>query len=148
MGSMKRSKMPVVQGGFCVVLLAAVAAWQIGCTHDGGGGSGGGGAVTILPANDGNLTGFLWKPRSESNGDLVVLMPPEFTGQVSSGNLHTSENANDGNLVEAGRFAGDTHNGNRAHWRFNMRGGSYGQVWFVATLNDGSRRAWFIENGA
>ena len=132
-------------GLLCSGLMIAIAGFQVGCGSDD---DGGGGSATILPANDGELSGFLWKPRSESNGRLVVLLPRQFTGRVTSGNIHTSENANDGNLVEAGIFAGDTHNGNRAHFRFENSGATYGQVWFVATLADGSRRAWFIENGA
>ena len=129
----------------CLGLMVVIGGFGVGCSDSDGDG---GGAATILPANDGQFSGFLWKPRSESNGRLVVLLPAEFTGNVTSGDLHTSNNASIGNLVEAGLFVGDTHNGNRAHYRFKNPGGAYGQVWFVATLGDGSRRAWFIENGA
>lgn len=39
---------------------------------------------TPFPANDGYKTGFVWKPESESNGNLVVLLPGNFTQKFSN----------------------------------------------------------------
>lgn len=128
-------------------LLGALAAFNLGCT-DGDGGGGGGGGVQIQPSSDGEFTGFLWKPRSESSGDLVVLLPQQLRGQVATANLHSTDSASPNTLVEHGRFVGDTHNGYRPHYRFNESGAHYGEVWVVATLQDGSRLGWHIPNGA
>lgn len=58
--------------------------------------------------------GFLWKPISESNGNLVVLFPTEYSVKFESVVI-------DG---EQGRFA-DFANGNRQHWRFSKPGSQY-----------------------
>ncbi len=82
--------------------------------------------------------GFLWKPRSESDGNLVVLLPPQLTGLVESAQLYSALPPTEQNRLEVGRFTGDTHNGGRAHFRFDQPGGSYpdGAV-VLATLTDG-----------
>ena len=64
--------------------------------------------------------GFLWKPKSESDGNLVVLLPKDFNDLVSSVVL-THENE----VLTEGRFAGNEHNGNRGHYRFDKAGGDY-----------------------
>jgi hypothetical protein len=129
-----------------LTLLAALTAFTLGCSDDGGGDGGGG--VQIQPTIDGEFVGFLWKPRSESNGNLVVLLPTQLRGQVATASLHTTDSASQDTLVEIGRFAGDTHNGNRPHFRFNESGSHYGEVWVVATLSDGSNLGWHVPNGA
>ncbi|MEZ4754766.1 MAG: hypothetical protein R3A13_10745 [Bdellovibrionota bacterium] len=64
--------------------------------------------------------GFLWKPESESNGNLVVLLPTEFNDMVSSVVL-----THEDKILEEGSFAGNEHNGARGHYRFNKAGGEY-----------------------
>lgn len=138
--------MRVSAHGGLSVSLGAVAAVFLGCSD--GGGDGGGG-VQIQPANDGAMTGFLWKPRSESNGRLVVLLPQHLTGNVVSAGIHSTDSASADTMIEAGRFAGDTHNGNRAHFRFESTGAAYGaNVWVIATTADGQKLGWNIPNGA
>lgn len=89
---------------------------------------------------------FLWKPVSESDGKLVILLPSRYRGGVV--------NAVDvldagGRVIERGRFVGDTHNGNRPHYRFNMQGSRYGTNLTVrATLTAGGADTWQIPNGA
>ncbi|MCB0317327.1 MAG: hypothetical protein KDD56_01120 [Bdellovibrionales bacterium] len=64
--------------------------------------------------------GFLWKPESESDGNLVVLLPSEFNDLVSSVVL-----THEDKVLDEGRFAGNEHNGSRGHYRFGKSGGDY-----------------------
>ena len=93
--------------------------------------------------------GFLWKPESESDGKLVVLLPTEFKGKIQGAEIHSGLPADSSTLLGAGRFAGDTHNGNRVHYRFDKEGSAYGkEVYVVAKTIDGESIAWLIQNGA
>ena len=95
------------------------------------------------PATSGGSEEFLWKPESESNGKLVVLLPSSLRGQVSSCTISGSFGS------ENGSFAGDTHNGNRPHYRFSNHGSQYGtDITVSAKLHDGATRTWSIPNGA
>lgn len=86
-----------------------------------------------------NRQGFLWKPVSESDGKLVVLLPPGLTGQVASAGIYSSLPPSGETLIEKGRFSGDSANGGRAHFRFSKPGGAYADgVYVVAHLKDGS----------
>ncbi len=83
--------------------------------------------------------GFLWKPVSESDGNLVVLFPSSLTGNISSSGIYSELPICEENLIEKGRFSGDSKNGGRAHFRFNNPGGSYPDVaYVVAELRDGT----------
>jgi hypothetical protein len=87
--------------------------------------------------------GFLWKPVSEGDGNLVVLLPASMRGQVAAVYIQKG-----GSTVESGRFSGDTHNGGRPHYRFSQPGAGYGSgLTLVAVLKDGTRRSWGIGNG-
>ena len=91
----------------------------------GGGGSGGGnGSDEYLNPRDGGW-GFLWKPESDSNGRLVILFPPQFTGQLTSCDLVNSSGA----VIETGQYAGSgngqTPTTPREHFRFSDPGGKY-----------------------
>lgn len=107
---------------------------------------------TITP--EGNTVdgagGFVWKPESESNGNLVVLLGSEYSNNVASLIIKDSE----GNVLEEGNATGlgnpDT-GGEREHFRFNKSGGSYGDNLTVQVklksgeiidylINDGSQR--------
>lgn len=90
---------------------------------DEGGGGGGGG-------------GFVWKPISESNGKLVVLLPSSFRN-VSSITVRGS-----GGSSSAGR--GSIANGGRPHYRFSRSGGSFGHNITVS----GGGKTWHISNGS
>ena len=93
--------------------------------------------------NDGS-GGFLWKPESEGDGNLVVLLPTSFRGQVTGAAIVDSSDS----VIENGRFAGDEHNGMRPHYRFSMPGSGYGQnIKLVASTRNGSRTVWPIANG-
>ena len=92
----------------------------------------------------GGTGGFLWKPVSESDGNLVVLLPGSLRGNVSGCAIFRGSSR-----VESGRFAGDTHNGRRPHYRFSMPGAGYGRGLTVrATLRSGGSRSFSVPNGA
>lgn len=64
--------------------------------------------------------GFLFKPASESDGKLVVLLPPRYTGEVEGVILRGP----DGRELESGDARG-VANGEREHYRFDRPGGAY-----------------------
>ncbi len=87
---------------------------------------------------------FLWKPVSENDGRLVVLLPSSLRGRVTSCTL-TSASAG----TVSGNFAGDVHNGRRPHYRFSSPGAAYGNnITVRATLNDGTSQTWSVPDGA
>jgi hypothetical protein len=72
-------------------------------------------------SNTSNGSGdFLFKPRSDTNGNLVVLLPPRLTGLATGVRLVSP----DGQVLESGRYTGNG-NGGREHFRFNKPGGNY-----------------------
>lgn len=87
--------------------------------------------------------GFVWKPVSEGDGNLVVLLPASLRGRVSGAAITKG-----GAVIERGRFAGDTHNGGRPHYRFSKPGAAYGTgLTLVASLSSGGSQSWSIPNG-
>jgi len=89
--------------------------------------------------------GFVWKPKSEADHKLVVLISASLTDGNKLG-LIVNEN---GEVVEQGRYTGSQHNGNREHYRFSRSGGGYGQnLYFVSLDRAGNRIHWPIPNGA
>lgn len=101
------------------------------------------GVTPAPPAGNGG--GFVWKPVSESDGRLVILIDRRFRKHVQRLEVWGHERGR----LEAGRFVGDTHNGCRPHFRFNRPGRDYGRDLMVrAWMNDGSLREWAISDGA
>lgn len=83
------------------------------------------------------ISGFLWKPVSDSDGKLAILLPSSLTGVAASVSLIDQTS---GKVVERGRFTG-VGNGDRAHFRFNKAGGAYPDGILVKiTLDDGSSK--------
>jgi hypothetical protein len=77
--------------------------------------------------------GFLYKPVSDTTGNLVILMPPQYAGQVSSVALRGPT----GEILENGQFSGNG-NGGRDHFRFSRPGSGYPDNLTVeVTLNSG-----------
>lgn len=66
------------------------------------------------------MANTLWKPVSESNGNLVFLTAPQYNGRMSYVDLVGPG----GQTLERGRYTG-IHNNNRGHWRFSKPGGRY-----------------------
>jgi hypothetical protein len=81
--------------------------------------------------------GFLWKPVSDKNGDLVVLLPKKLTGKIDEVRVLSADGKR---TLETGRYSG-VGNGNREHFRFSQPGTSYpdGSIVLIQ-LNDGTTR--------
>jgi len=102
----------------------------------------------MMPAPDGG-GGFLWKPISESTGNLVVLLPHSLRQNLYSVQIRSAANFNHESLVENGDFLTDTHNGDRPHYLFDHPGAHYEQNIFVVALTlDGQGFAWPISDGS
>jgi hypothetical protein len=76
--------------------------------------------VAGASATTGGDTGFLFKPVSDSDGKLAILLPPRLTGLAASVRLLSPS----GDILESGRYSGNG-NGGREHFRFNKPGGGY-----------------------
>lgn len=103
----------------------------------GAGGGGGGGAKAPVGPSIGAPDGFLWKPFSEGDGNLVVLLPSDVRGGFATITLA------DGTSVD-GRFT-SVANGGREHYRFPQGGDAYSGATISTpvgdyTINDGSLR--------
>jgi hypothetical protein len=89
-----------------------------------------------------SLGGFIWKPVSDGDGNLVVLLPAAYIGKVASVDI-----VKGGKSVERGRYTGNT-NPNRPTFRYSQPGAGYGtNLTLVARLRDGTSRSWSIPNG-
>ena len=64
--------------------------------------------------------GFLWKPISDSDGKLAILLPPTLTGKVSGVRVLSPA----GDVLANGR-SGGVGNGDREHFRFDRQGGAF-----------------------
>jgi hypothetical protein len=89
---------------------------------------------TTPPVADSNT--FLWKPASDNDGKLAVLLPANI--DASAVTVNGERHA---------RYTGRA-NGNRQHFRFNKPGSSYGaNAKVVATLTAGGTKTWTVPNG-
>jgi hypothetical protein len=85
-------------------------------------------------------SGFLFKPVSDSDGKLAVLLPPNLAGLVQSVSLVGAN----GEVIESGRYAGNG-NGGRDHYRFTKPGGQYSDgLSVIATLTNGQLVKYII----
>ena len=117
----------------------------------GGGAAGGGGAAICgagpkapLGGTVDGAGGFLFKPASESDGNAVVLVPEELTGQVAEVVIRDSQ----GNVLDVGRFTGSA-NGGRDHFRFDRPGAAFPEdVSVELRLTNGQTRSVPIDNPA
>ena len=90
--------------------------------------------------------GGVWKPVAESGGKLVILINTRFRGHVEKLELLR---VGTWEILERGRFDGDTHNGCRPHYRFAHPGAHYGRdIMIRVTLQDGTERAHVIADGS
>lgn len=86
---------------------------------------------------------FLWKPASEKDKKLVILLPSSMSSSVKSVQIISPKATK---ILETGSYSG-IGNGDRAHFRFKKSGGSYpdGSIVLIS-LNDGTRRHVTIKN--
>lgn len=86
--------------------------------------------------------GFLWKPVSDSDGNLAILLPPGMTGKVTAVRVLSP----DGQVLEQGRHGG-VGNGDREHFRFSRPGGGFPPNCVVQiVMKDGSQQSIPIPN--
>lgn len=91
--------------------------------------------------------GFVWKPVSESDGKLVIVLPKELKGSIDRVEIHSSLPPSEATKLDGGRFTGN-NNGERPHFRFSKPGAEYGDnVHVVGFKNDGSTVTWDIGDG-
>jgi hypothetical protein len=85
--------------------------------------------------------GFLFKPVSDSDGKLAILLPPRLTGLVQGLRLLSPS----GDALETGRYSGNG-NGGREHFRFTKPGAQYPDGLAVeVTLKGGEIVRYIIE---
>ncbi len=88
--------------------------------------------------------GFLFKPVSEGDGNLVVLLPPAMSGQVAGVSILDSN----GQVLESGDGFGDFDDG-RPIFRFDQPGSSYpDNIVVTVAMVDGSQQQYNIANPA
>ena len=84
---------------------------------------------------------FLWKPISEKDGKLAILLPSRLTGDVKTVKILDK----DGKVIEKGDYSG-VGNGDRMHYRFNKPGNKYPDGCIVEiTLKNGEKRRITID---
>jgi hypothetical protein len=80
---------------------------------------------------------FLWKPDSDKDGKLAVLLPSTLTGRIKSVSVLSPDGKK---VLQKGRFSG-IGNGSREHYRFTKAGGAFPDRSIVLIkLEDGSLR--------
>jgi len=81
--------------------------------------------------------GFLWKPVSDKNGDLAILIPKQLTGKVKEVRIINPDGTKS---MAKGKYSG-VGNGNREHYRFTKPGGGYpDRAIVLIKLEDGTAR--------
>jgi hypothetical protein len=81
--------------------------------------------------------GFLWKPTSDKNGDLVILLPKKLTGKAQEVRVLSPDGKK---TLGKGRYSG-VGNGDREHFRFSKPGSAYPDKAIVyIKLEDGTTR--------
>lgn len=73
---------------------------------------------------------FLYKPVSDSNGNPVVLLPTQYSGQQHVVQIRSAN----GDVLSTGRYDG-VHNQDRPHYRFDRPGSSYGEGAYLTVLD-------------
>lgn len=92
---------------------------------------------TVAAADRNGSQVFLWKPVSDSNGNLVVILPAKFNNLI------------DGPVTvngTPGRFT-SVANGNRSHWRFDKPGSAFGSNVVVKWTATGKIFTVTVPNG-
>jgi hypothetical protein len=90
----------------------------------------------VTPPSETPVNTFLWKPTSDNDGKLVVLLPANLDASTVTVN---GENP----AAYTGRG-----NGDRQHFRFRNPGASYGlNVAVVAKLKTGGDKKWIVPKG-
>lgn len=106
-----------------------------------------GGSTGAVDPSDGD-GGFLWKPASEQDGHLLVMLPESLAGQIQSVDLYKSVPADDSSRIASGAekiSGGDT----RPTFNFDKPGADYGKdIYLVVHKIDGSDLTYLIADGS
>jgi hypothetical protein len=91
-------------------------------------------AGTNLPRSNGE---FLWKPASDKDGKLAILLPKGLTGKVKGVQVLSPDGTS---VLAKGKYSGNG-NGDREHFRFNKPGSAFpdGAI-VVITMEDGTKQ--------
>jgi len=93
--------------------------------------------------------GFLWKPVSESDSKLVVVLPTELKGSIDRVEVHSGLPPTSETLLGQARASGELDSDGRPFFRFGEAGGSYGSnVQLVVFKNNGEILNWSIDDGS
>lgn len=81
--------------------------------------------------------GFLWKPESDKNGKLAILLPKQYTGTIKRVRILNPQGTK---VLATGKFSG-VGNGNREHFRFTKPGNGFpdGAIVLIEMENGTSR---------
>ena len=113
---------------------------QKGTTTDGT--SGTPSPTTTTPSGGPVSNEFMWKPVSDKDGNLAILLPAKLTGNVESVEVYDPK----GELVETGKPSG-VGNGGREHYRFSQPGGDFpDRSKVVIHMNDGTTQTATISH--
>lgn len=104
----------------------------------------GDGTSTTGTAKDGS-EGFLWKPVSDSNGKLAVILPKDLAGMIERVEIHSALPPTPDNLLATGRFSANA-NGGRDHFRFSKPGGDYPDNCYVVAYKNGGGTVTYAIN--
>ena len=90
----------------------------------------------------GRSAGFLWKPVSDKNAKLAILLPPGLSGQVAEVVILSPDGKR---TLQRGKYSG-VGNGDREHYRFSKAGGEFpdGSI-VVIKLKDGTTKHMVIK---
>jgi hypothetical protein len=86
---------------------------------------------------------FLWKPKSDKDGKLAILIPKSLSDKVSEVAIVSPDKKR---VLQRGKFSG-VGNGDRAHFRFSKAGDDFppGSIVWIK-LKDGTSRHVVIKN--
>jgi hypothetical protein len=89
--------------------------------------------------------GFLYKPVSDNEGKLAIILPEEFTNEINQLLLRDK----DGKKIEEGRFTSNGDYGKQAKYVFSKQGGGYPDDLTVeVTTKDGKTTSWHIPDAS
>ncbi len=86
---------------------------------------------------------FLWKPKSDKDGKLAVLLPKSLAGKIQEVAIVSADKKR---VLQRGKYSG-VGNGDRSHYRFSKPGGEFpdGSIVWIK-LKDGTSRHVVIKN--
>ena len=111
--------------------------------------AGNGESITGKQSLDGS-GGFVWKPESERDGNLAIVLPSSLGGLVESVEVYREdEESGEREKVAEGVYGGEEPESGRPVFRFDEPGAEYGtDLEVVVTKSDGETVTWQIDDGS